>query len=239
MHSVIDEKLKAADTDMEELKELKDMITKLKNGQFFEALTMEFSGKMKEVAQELIDFRKDIQKKIEPDMVEIAARDIPEASNQLEGINETLEKSTMKIMDINEEQMGIAEGQLKKLDSFISLNGEREKTPGKVLDLIEEQMDCLRRVTALSMSMMEPLSFQDLVGQRIQRIIKLVKSMEVRIEDMIISFGIKLQKHKEDPNRSFEELRREVEQYKSDLKGPQKEGEGLKQTEIDDLLATL
>ena len=239
MHSVIDEKLKAADMSMGELKDLKDMIKKLKNGQFFEALAMEFSGKMKEVAQELIDFRKDIQSKIEPDMVELAARDIPEASYQLEGINETLEKSTMKIMDINEEQMGIAEGQLKKLDSFISENGGREKTPGKDLEVIEEQVDCLKRIAALSMSMMEPLSFQDLVGQRIQRIIKLVKSMEIRIEDMIISLGIKIQKHKEDPNRSFEELRREVEQYKSGLKGPQKEGEGLKQTEIDDLLATL
>jgi chemotaxis regulatin CheY-phosphate phosphatase CheZ len=86
---------------------------------------------------------------------------------------------------------------------------------------------------------MEPLSFQDLVGQRIQKIIRLVKSMETRIEELIISFGIKIQKHREDPSRTFEELKKDVEAFKSDLKGPQNEGEGLKQDDIDQLLASL
>ena len=87
--------------------------------------------------------------------------------------------------------------------------------------------------------MMEPLSFQDLVGQRIQRIIRLVKTMEMRIEDLIISFGIKMQRHKENPAMTFEELDKEVAQYKSDLKGPQSDGEGLDQGEVDALLASL
>jgi hypothetical protein len=30
-----------------------------------------------------------------------------------------------------------------------------------------------------------------------------------------------------------------VEQYKSDLKGPQRQGQGMDQSQIDDLLATL
>jgi chemotaxis protein CheZ len=234
-----DEKLKNANTKPAGLMDLKDMIKKLKNGQFFEALTMEFSGKIKEVAQELIDFRRDIQNKIEPDIVEIAAKDIPEASNQLEGVNQTLEQSTMKIMDINEEQLSIAEGQVNKLELFISENGGTEKIPGRYIEALQGQIDCMKRLVTLSMSMTEPLSFQDLVGQRIQKIIRLVNSMETRIKDMIISFGIKFQKHKEDPSRSFEELRKDVEQYKSELKGPQNKGEGLKQSEIDDLLATL
>jgi hypothetical protein len=63
--------------------------------------------------------------------------------------------------------------------------------------------------------------------------------MEVRIEDMIISFGIKIQKHKENPDISYEDLNREVEQFKSELKGPQRGGEGLDQKGIDDLLASL
>ena len=53
-----------------------------------------------------------------------------------------------------------------------------------------------KRISELSYSMLEPLSFQDLVGQRIQRIIHLVKSMETHIEDLVISCGIKIQKHK-------------------------------------------
>lgn len=235
----IEEKVKKVDISMGELTELKDLILKLKSGEFYESLTMEFSGKIKEIAKELIDFRKDLQRRIEPEIVEIASKDIPEASYQLEGINKTLEASTMKIMDINEEQLELANKRVENLTSFISENGHNGGVAGKTMRFIEEDLDVLKKVGSLSMSMMEPLSFQDLVGQRIQRIIKLVKSMEVRIEDLVISFGIKIQRHRENPERSFEELRKDVENYKSDLKGPQNEGEGLDQNDIDDLLATL
>ena len=100
-------------------------------------------------------------------------------------------------------------------------------------------MEVLKTIGDLSLSMLEPLSFQDLVGQRIQRIIQLVKSMEVRIEDLVISCGIKIQKYKEDPSKSFHELECDVENYRAELQGPQREGEGLGQGDIDDLLATL
>ena len=345
----IEKRLDAGELSAEELEEIKNMVKNLRNGHFFEELTSEFSSKIKEIALELIDFRKDIKKRIEPGIVEIAAKDIPEASNQLEGINTTLEKSTMKIMDINEEQMELANRELEKLLAWLDGHGGKaspepweqgveiiqemeqlvpglpeearqvmqfvmsgvetgrellcdrgdalaiqealaepmstidelmqdlgdtdqgiqrlselntamrgiveacrqgeESVPGgnggsadlpePFVRILKDQAETLRTIGKLSMSMMEPLSFQDLVGQRIQRIIKLVKTMELRIEDLIISFGIKMQKHKEDPTRSFEELAREVEHFKSELKGPQTEGEGLDQEGIDDLLAGL
>jgi chemotaxis protein CheZ len=227
-----------------DIEDLKNMITQLKEGEFFKMLTMEFSGKIKDVAKELIDFRKDLQRKIEPDIVELAERDIPEASNQLEGINETLEDSTMKIMDINDEQMELANKQQNTLESFISRKRDKEDLLDSIsldeaIKVIENQMDILKKIGDGSMKMMEPLSFQDLVGQRIQRIIKLVRSMELRIEELIISFGIKLKKHKEDPTKSYDELNRDVDVFKSELKGPQRSGEGLGQAGIDDLLEGL
>ncbi len=343
----IEERMDSEDFSLSEFNEVKNMVRNMRNGHFFEELTSEFSSKIKEIAFELIDFRKDIKKRIEPGIVEIASKDIPEASNQLEGINKTLEQSTMKIMDINDEQMDTANTQAARLQALLEgagsgaaaeeweqgasllaqmqalvpgLSGEarqvmefvlpgmeaaqgflaeRESAAGareslsEPLDTIrelcrdvgtedesirsldalgreleqilerveqagraqvpegeepdaaalrkalEEEVAMLRSIAGLSMKMMEPLSFQDLVGQRIQRIVKLVKSMEARIEDLIISFGIKVRKHKEDPTRSYEELNREVELYKSELRGPQTEGEGLEQKDIDDLLANL
>ncbi len=225
-------------------KDLKDVIKKLRNGEFFELLTMEFSGKIKGIAKELIDFRRDIQTRIEPDIVEMAAKDIPEASNQLEGINETLESSTMRIMDINDEQMESANSQYKKLEKILSKTYDGDKISigislEEAINVIEEQMEFLKKIERRSLKMMEPLSFQDLVGQRIQRIIKLVRSMELRIEELIISFGIKLRKHREDPLKSYDDLNRDVDKYLSDLNGPQRTGEGLDQAGIDDLLAGL
>jgi len=154
-------------------------------------------------------------------------------------INETLEESTMKIMDINEAQMDLAEGTLGRLETYLCGMNTGNGVPERVMEFLQGQREDLRQMRALSLNMMEPLSFQDLVGQRIQKIIRLVKSMETRIEDMIISLGLKIQRHKEDPTRSFEDLRGDVERYKSGLKGPQKRGEGLDQNQIDELLATL
>jgi len=334
-----------------QLEAFKDMVSKFRSGEFFEALTMEFTGKLKEIALELIDFRRDLQRRLEPGIVDLAERDIPEASNQLEAVNETLEQSTMKIMDINDEIMGLANAKVQELERFLAgygedgnsqvlgreticrflgdLKGELQSllaeeaksvvdfiVPGldrgvtflsekddwenaqdalgeplsmigdllgdlgpelessdKIKNLVEDIKRCLavvatgtnssqrgqrgglsfdqvrdqignslqsfRELSNLALSMMEPLSFQDLVGQRIQRIIKLVKSMEVKIEDLIISFGIKMRRYREDPTCSFEALRKEVEEFKGELKGPQRQGEGLDQTGIDQLLATL
>jgi len=238
-----DEEIDTSEFSSEDAEQLKEVINKMKKNEFFELLTMELSGKLKGVARELIDFRKDIQSKIEPDIVEMASRDIPEASNQLECINDTLEESTMKIMDINEEQTEIASSRIKILKSFLLNEKIGEDIVGINLDeavnVIKEQIDVLKIIEDRSLKMMEPLSFQDLVGQRIQRIIKLVRSMENRIEELIVSFGIKLKKHKEDPTRSYEELNRDVDRYMNELKGPQKSGEGLNQGAIDDLLMNL
>jgi chemotaxis regulatin CheY-phosphate phosphatase CheZ len=243
VYDEIERKFQTGDLNSEDAESLKVMIQKLKEGEFFELLTMEFSGRIKEVAKELISFRKDIQERIEPDIVEIASRDIPEASNQLEGINETLEESTMKIMDINEEMMEMASDQANILESLIPGDGKMEEgnvqTLEEATEMLAGQVQVLKDIGNMSMQMLEPLSFQDLVGQRIQRIIKLVRSMEIRIEELIVSFGIKLQKHKEDPTRSYEDLKKDVDIYMTELKGPQRGGEGLDQAGIDDLLADL
>ena len=228
-----------------ETEDIKDVISKLRKGEFFELLTMEFSDKIKGIAKELINFRKDIQTRIEPDIVEIASKDIPEASNQLEGINETLEESTMRIMDINDAQMDAANIRCKELELFLDRrsDGEGALTIGisleEAMEALEAQIGFLREVEQRSLNMMEPLSFQDLVGQRIQKIIRLVRSMEIKIEELIVSFGIKLKKYKEDPEITYEELNKDVDEFMYVLKGPQRSGEGLDQAAIDDLLNSL
>jgi chemotaxis regulatin CheY-phosphate phosphatase CheZ len=214
------------------LDDVQEIAEKLERFQFLESLTKEFTGKIKDIANELIEFRKDLQRKLEPGFVEMASRDIPEASNQLEGINETLEKSTMKIMDINDAQMEASGAQIAYLKSILSGNHNTG-------DPLQKQLEVLESIYGLSLSMLEPLSFQDLVGQRIQRIIQLVKSMEMRIEDLIISCGIKLQKHKENPRKTYDQLKKDVENFKIELKGPQREGEGLGQADIDALLNSM
>jgi len=63
--------------------------------------------------------------------------------------------------------------------------------------------------------------------------------MEERIKSMVISFGIKLTERERNPHISKEELQRAVDEKVSELAGPQKEGQGLDQKGIDELLADL
>ena len=59
------------------------------------------------------------------------------------------------------------------------------------------------------------------------------------MEELIVSFGIKLKGYKKDPTKTFDDLNQDVADYMTELKGPQRTGEGLDQAGIDDLLANL
>jgi len=83
------------------------------------------------------------------------------------------------------------------------------------------------------------MSFQDLTGQRIKRIMTLVRQMEKKLKGMIIAFGIKLTEHEKNPDITKEELQKAVEEKVIQLSGPQKSGDGLDQGDIDDLLVSL
>jgi len=83
------------------------------------------------------------------------------------------------------------------------------------------------------------MSFQDLTGQRIKRTMNLVSQMEEKIKTMVISFGIKLTEIEKNPDISKKELQRAVEEKVIELTGPQKEGQGLDQSGIDELLANI
>ena len=78
-----------------------------------------------------------------------------------------------------------------------------------------------------------------MTGQRIKRIINLVSEMEERIKGMVISFGIKLNEREKNPGISQDELQKVVDEKVEELSGPQRQGQGLDQAGIDDLLANL
>jgi chemotaxis regulatin CheY-phosphate phosphatase CheZ len=83
------------------------------------------------------------------------------------------------------------------------------------------------------------MSFQDLTGQRIIRVMELVSQMEVKLKRMIVSFGMKVAAKEKNPEITPEELQAAVTQKETELDGPQRDGIGLDQDGIDDLLANI
>jgi len=103
-----------------------------------------------------------------------------------------------------------------------------------------DAVDRLRQVNgdlgADLMRIMTTLSFQDLTGQRIKRIIEAIKKVEAIVFDLYLSTGIQLKARAEAPDRAIAELEAEAKEKVSALKGPQTK---VKQGDVDDLLAQL
>jgi len=219
---------------------------------FFRDLAFEMSASAKDLALLIIEYRRDIKGHIHPGITDLTSVYIPEAADQLEGIIETTESVANRIMD-NLEVMQTRTDTLATIveglkAGKISVPGKKETTidPGNNDDvrnglnsLIEFMEKSLRNDMAMISDIFTQMSFQDLTGQRIKRILGLVQQMETRLKEMVVSFGIKIAEKGKNPHVTEKELVQAVAKKQSELNGPQKSGFGLDQAGIDDLLASI
>lgn len=247
---IVNNKLSADKIDeLEKLFSQKLSLNLEKNDEkFFKSLAYEMKGELKDFASLIIDFKKDLKSKIRPEITDIATKYIPQTTDQLESIIETTETAANKIMD-NLENM---QGQTEKIEEIIAYlkkgeirlpGGEKVCLDSKTIDAIHPLINYMESDAQNTMSLVSDsfiqMSFQDLTGQRIKKIMTLVHQMEGKLKDMIIAFGIKLSEHEKNPDITKEELQKAVEEKVIELAGPQKSGHGLDQGDIDDLLASL
>lgn len=220
--------------------------------QFFREIAYEMTGAVKELALLVIDFRRDIKTKVHPELNDLATKYIPEAADQLEGIIETTENAANKIMD----NLDLLQEKTKKMEGVItSFKSGKLRAPGKNMEFIEVDVDAkmLETImplldyieaaehnnTALISDIFVQMSFQDLTGQRIKKIMTLIQQMEEKLKKMVVCFGVKFSEKGKNPHISGEELQRVVNEKVFLLAGPQKAGHGLDQTDIDSLLASM
>ncbi len=219
---------------------------------FFKSLIYEMKGEFRSLVTLLSDFRSELKDKIHPDLTEIATKYIPQTSDQLESIIETTEMATNKIMD-NLEGMrsdiqhtaGIIDLLKQGQVSMPKPSGDNgnsrlnDEAVGLLLPVLGDLESDTKKLQALISDSFVQMSFQDLTGQRIKKIINIISRMEDKITRMIISFGIKLSEKEKNPDISRADLQKAVDEKVELLAGPQRAGEGMDQAEIDALLANL
>lgn len=161
-----------------------------------------------------------------------------EASEQLDEILTTTEKATFEIMEVVEKHMEL---QNRSQELLASLRKTRKSNPAiqQLISINEDLGENLMRI-------MTSLSFQDLTGQRIKKIIQALKTIEGIVFELYMSTGLSI-KAKEtsadlDVDKIREESQKRVSKLKdkpvvdSELKGPQN---NVSQDDIDDLLSQL
>ncbi|MDR2893754.1 MAG: protein phosphatase CheZ [Deltaproteobacteria bacterium] len=91
-------------------------------------------------------------------------------------------------------------------------------------------------------SIVTALSFQDLTGQRIKKVVNALSSVHQLVVETYVSGGLMLKKSEEEPGKDFETLKQEsLEQAAATVKGSELKGPSLdsSQKDVDDLLAQL
>lgn len=217
---------------------------------FFRDLAFEMSASAKDLALLIIEYRRDLRGRIDPGITDLTSVYIPEATDQLEGIIETTESVANTIMDKLEVMQARTDTLTSIVESlkkgFIAVPGQGETAIGPGMgDAVQSSLNALvafmekslRDDMAIISDIFTQMSFQDLTGQRIRRILKLVQQMEERLKQMVVSFGIKVAEKEKNPEVTQKELAQAVERKHSELAGPQKTGFGLDQAGIDELLA--
>lgn len=151
-----------------------------------------------------------------------------ETSDQLDKIVQATEKATTEIMEIIEKQLDL---QAHSHDLLQVLQQSTVDPAG-----IEKLVAINRMLNQDLMQILTTLSFQDITGQRIKRIIATLKKVEKTVFDLYLYTGLKIKGRQDAPDKDFDQLEQEAKKKISELKGPQT---GVSQKDIDELLSQL
>ncbi|NCP61937.1 MAG: protein phosphatase CheZ [Alphaproteobacteria bacterium] len=160
----------------------------------------QFLAELKNIVKS-IDTAKDEISAIRPK--ELAEKDLPDAANSLDIIIQTSEEACSNILACGEELMEIAEFVPSKLNE---------------------------RLMEISTKLFESSNFDDLNGQRIRKVIKILHDLENRLKNLLAAYG-----------ESYETVAAKTDEKKKTadeelLNGPQDAEEAASQDEIDAIL---
>lgn len=148
-----------------------------------------------------------------------------EASKQLAEILHTTEKATESIMAVVEKHLDRTDHALALLDTLQTDHPELAELRSGTEDLSADLME-----------IMTTLSFQDLTGQRIKRIVTALQQIERVVFELYMATGLSLKAMEANPDQPLDEIRQTSKARASELKGPQS---GASQSDVDDLLSQL
>lgn len=167
-----------------------------------------------------------------------------EASDQLDEVVRTTESAAMSIMEIVEKHL---DQQIESSAIISRIRGG--SASAQDLERLTEINDSLG---ADLTSVLTTLSFQDITGQRIKRVVSALNAIEDSVVQLYISSGLIMDGAEKDPQKDSGTLQAEaqkaVDEFRenrlasaksgtSELKGPDKNA--CSQTAIDDMLAQL
>lgn len=211
---------------MAEVRKLLDAVRSLLQGEFDEGEDFgNLLGELGEVARMISQAKRELRD-FNPGVLQ--DEKLPEASDQLDAIVKTTEAATHKIMDNCERLTANLERARDRLMA--------STVAAQDADLMAGMEDAITEAGISVTEIYEACNFQDLTGQRIQKIVRTMREVERQILRMVIVFSLqKTDKAKQLDQERRDKLMTEVEL----LNGPQLPGQSMAQEDIDDILDAL
>ncbi|MBI5746080.1 MAG: protein phosphatase CheZ [Nitrospirae bacterium] len=200
------------------VRELLDVTRSMANGDFSREIESDLYGELGELARYInITFRK--LQTLEPN-IKLSSEKIPMATSQLSDITRATEEATNRILELTEKVLDnhdlISSGieRVKGSDRLDKSNiGELDKLVSDNKESLIEIITCL--------------SFQDLTGQKINKIMVMMRDVESRILELIVTFGLKAKNKETSMDGVTSPILNELKKPVSD---------DLKQDLVDDML---
>jgi chemotaxis protein CheZ len=159
----------------------------LQEGHFYRALNSQVTDSIETVYSEIRAVKRLISKEAHQDSAGL----LGETDSILDGIVKSTEKATLRIMDLLEE----LQSEFKEMGSLLD-RGEGAHCREK-----------LRGLEEVVMSIMTELSFQDLTGQQIKKVIQLLKRIEELSFDAYVTSEVFKKSREQAPDKSIDDIR--------------------------------
>ena len=205
------------------------------NEPIYKKLSNDMREGLKDIYQQLSTASQQNESTPEPD----ARALFREATSQLDEVLKATEEATNNILEIVERNEAHQEETASLLEGLRS--GRAPETAISRLEEINRQLG--DDLTSLTLQ----LSFQDLTGQRIKRVVSALNRIEDRVVNLYVTSGLIMEGAENSPEKDADALKAEAEQamedfknnrqFSSELKGPDKNA--ISQKVIDDMLAQL
>jgi chemotaxis signal transduction protein/chemotaxis regulatin CheY-phosphate phosphatase CheZ len=180
--------------DAQSLKELEEMARAMSEGDFHRQVSSRVHGELENLATYIGKTMSNLQL-LDPSVRLSAERDIPAASQQLSDVVKSTEEATNTIIALTDtlmdHQATLGES-IEKLKLQKSRSREYQDLIGQIEQLhMEDEKTLMEIVTSLS--------FQDLTGQRINKIVTMVATVQDKLRDLIQAFGIRVEEAPKGP----------------------------------------
>lgn len=183
---------------------------------FFQRLNQEIMGRLGDIYREISSFQSPPSgTNGNHEHVAQAGELMAEASHRLDQVIQATEKATFEIIELVERNMHVPDEMLSIMRQSQCDLGTRDKAEALCAKLSTDMV-----------AIMTCLSFQDLTGQRIKRVIDMLGKVRDMVADLYLSAGILVKAKEKEPDQPLEQLKKDAKAKVS-------------QSEVDDLLAQL